>query len=139
MSASSDPPRPTDTQSCEVGGCRVLVVEDNADISRLTTLLLRQWGFDVLAVSSGHVVVETARSFRPQFIILDIGLPVLDGYAVAELIRDDPVLSKVTIIAVSAYGPEVHPDRSGRAGFNYHLTKPVRLDDLLTLLNPRHG
>ena len=92
---------------------RVLVVEDNArePIARLMTLLLQHCGFDVRTLFDGHRVLATARSFRPHFILLDIGLPGMDGYQVAEQLRSDSDLNAVVIIAVSGYSP-LAPSRS---------------------------
>jgi DNA-binding response OmpR family regulator len=113
---------------------RVLVVEDNPDIARLMTLLLQHAGFDVRTLFDGHLVLATARSFRPHFILLDIGLPGMDGYQVAEQLRSDSDLKDVVIIAASAYSPDMHPSRSRPACFDHHLTKPVSLETLLPLL-----
>jgi DNA-binding response OmpR family regulator len=113
---------------------RVLVVEDNADLARLLTLLLQHCGFDVQTLSDGHLVLATARSFRPHFILLDIGLPDMDGYQLAELLRKDPDLKKVVIIAMSAYSSDMHPNRLRRAKFDHYLVKPVEFESLLSLL-----
>jgi DNA-binding response OmpR family regulator len=120
-----------------LGNYRVLVVEDNADIARLVTLLLQHCGFDVRTLMAGHLVLATARSFRPHFILLDIGLPGVDGYQVAELLREDPDLKNVVIIAISAYSPGTHPGRSGPARFDHYLVKPVNFESLLSLLKSR--
>ena len=96
--------------------------------------LLLHCGFDVRTLFDGHLVLATARSFRPHFILLDIGLPGMDGYQVAEQLRSDSDLKDVVIVAVSAYSPDRHPSRSRPACFNHHLTKPVGLENLLSLL-----
>lgn len=114
---------------------RVLVVDDNVDLAQLTTWLLRKCGFVVETVYSGPSGVAAARLFQPHFIVLDIGLPGLDGYQVAEMIRSDPELNHVVIIAMSAYGPDNQRSRSPSTYFNYHLTKPVAFDDLLPFLS----
>jgi CheY-like chemotaxis protein len=113
---------------------RVLVVEDNPDIARLTSLMLEYSGFDVRALFDGYQVLATARAFRPQFILLDIGLPGIDGYEVAGLLRSDRDLIEMVIIAISAYSPREHPSRSHRGHFDHFLTKPVGLETLLSLL-----
>lgn len=122
--------------NCLLGDARyrVLVVEDNANNARLMTLLLLHFGFDVRTLFDGRLVLATARSFRPHFILLDIGLPGMDGYQVAEQLRSDSDLKDVVIIAVSAYSPDWHPSRSRPTCFNHHLTKPVGLESLLPLL-----
>jgi DNA-binding response OmpR family regulator len=116
--------------------CRVLIVEDNADIARLMTLLLQHCGFDVQTLFDGHLVLATARSFRPHFVLLDIGLPGMDGYQVAEQLRGDSDLKDMVIIAVSAYSPDMHPRRSRLPAFDHYLVKPVKFESLLSLLKP---
>ncbi len=113
---------------------RVLIVDDNVPLAQLLVLLLYQSGFEVRTVDSGHLALDAALAFRPHFILLDIGLPGLDGYQVAEQIRNDPILKSVVIIAISAYGPDYRAERRCRADFNHYLTKPVLIDDLLPLL-----
>lgn len=118
---------------------RVLVAEDHIDLSRIITWMLRHCGFDVQAVLDGLQILPTARSFKPHFILLDIGLPGLDGYQAAELIRDDPELNDIIIIAISAYAPDVPSCRNRRSCFDHHLTKPVDIKTILPLLVPRQS
>lgn len=113
---------------------RVLVVDDNADIARLMTLLLQHNGFDVRTLFDGPPVLAAARSFRPHFILLDIGLPGLDGYQVAAQLRGDSELNDMVLIAASGYSPDMYPNRSRPTRFDHHLTKPVGLETLLPLL-----
>jgi two-component system, sensor histidine kinase len=115
--------------------CRVLVVEDNPSVARMATLLLELYGLNVKTLSRGRPVVETARSFRPHFVLLDIGLPDLDGFQVAALLREDSELDSTVIIAVSAFSPDMYPTRT--APFDHYLVKPVDFDALITLL--RHS
>ena len=116
---------------------RVLIVEDNTDLARMIGLLLRHCGFDVKLAHDGRVVLAVARAFRPHFILLDIALPGLDGCHVAELLRADHDLDDVVIIALTAYAPEAVADRCIRGAFNFHLTKPASLEELLALMMPR--
>jgi DNA-binding response OmpR family regulator len=124
----------TNTPTCGAGSesCRVLVVEDNPNVARMATLLLELYGIDVETLSRGNPVVEMARSFRPHFILLDIGLPDIDGFQVAGLIRQDAELDSTVIIAVSAYSPDMYPTRT--APFDHYLVKPVDFDVLVSLL-----
>jgi CheY-like chemotaxis protein len=115
---------------------RVLVVDDNAVLAKLTSVLLVHRGFDVATASDGHVAIAMARSFRPHVILLDIGLPGMEGYQVGEVLRADAETRDAIIIAVSAYSRDVHPGRSGKAGFDHHLVKPVDSDALQLLFNP---
>jgi DNA-binding response OmpR family regulator len=117
--------------------CRVLVVEDNPNVARMSTMLLELYGIDVRTLSHGLAVCETARSFRPHFILLDIGLPDIDGFQVAELLRQDAELNSTVIIAVSAHSPDAYPART--APFDHYLVKPVDFDALVSLLRSGSG
>ena len=81
---------------------RVLVVDDNQDLVRTTSFLLKSQGFEVATAHDGCAAIEKARSFRPDFVLLDIGLPILDGYQVAERLRGDASTKEAMIIAISA-------------------------------------
>ena len=118
------------------GYLRVLVVEDNADLAKLTSVLLVHHGFDVATAADGQMAIESALSFRPHVILLDIGLPGMDGYQVADVLRADPKTRDSIIIAISAYDRDDYPGRSGQAGFDHHLVKPVDFDELVLLFNP---
>jgi CheY-like chemotaxis protein len=89
-------------------------------------------------VHDGFAAVDAARSFQPEFVLLDIGLPGMDGYQIASLLREDPRCKDAVIIAVSGYGQEDDLRRSRLAGFNHHLVKPVDFDSLTALLE-RHA
>jgi CheY-like chemotaxis protein len=125
-----------DETPSRIGPYRVLVVEDNPDLARTATLLLQLYGLEVKALATGLPVADTARSFRPHFILLDIGLPDIDGYEVAERLRKDPVMNAITIIGVSAYSPGMYPGRERPEHFDHYLVKPVNFTALLTLLAP---
>lgn len=112
---------------------RVLVVDDNADLVRLTALLLSNRGFTVETAPDGPMAVKTARFFRPHVVLLDIGLPGMDGYDVAQALRSGVETKDAIIIAVSAYDRQAHHHRSVQAGFDHHLVKPVDLDSLFLL------
>jgi two-component system CheB/CheR fusion protein len=115
-------------------GLRVLVVEDNVDTARTMSLLLQQLGCATQEVHEGPPVVEAAKSFKPDAILLDVGLPGLDGYQIARLIRQTSELSQVRLIAVTGYGQQQDRERSINAGFDYHLVKPVQFDSLIATL-----
>ncbi|MDB5351017.1 MAG: luxQ 8, partial [Planctomycetota bacterium] len=115
-------------------GARVLVVDDNVDTARGMARLLKLLGHEVLAIHDGRAAVEAARAFRPGFVLLDIGLPGLDGYEVARGLRQDERSRDAVIIAVSGYGQEDDRRRSRAAGFDHHLVKPVDFDALISLL-----
>jgi PAS domain S-box-containing protein len=127
--ATEAPVRPTVQQ-----GMKILVVDDNADSARTLSLLLRTLGCTTEELHDGPPVVERAKSFLPDVILLDIGLPGLDGYQVARLIRQTPDLAHVRLIALTGYGQQQDRDRSRDAGFDRHLVKPVHLDSLIETL-----
>ncbi|HEX4330929.1 MAG TPA: response regulator [Usitatibacter sp.] len=104
---------------------RILVVEDNPDSAESLMLLLRSFGHDVSVVNDGREAVGAARRLRPDVILLDIGLPGMDGFHVARALRELPETSAVRLIAVSGYGQERDRERTKAAGFDLHLVKPV--------------
>jgi signal transduction histidine kinase len=115
-------------------GSRILVVDDNVDTALGMVRLLKMLGNEVIAVHSGPAAVEAARTFRPDFVLLDIGLPGMDGYQVASALRGDEAFKEAVIIAVSGYGQEEDRRRAQAAGFDHHMVKPVDFDSLVALL-----
>lgn len=114
---------------------RVLLAEDNRDISSSMSALLELEGFDVKTVHDGRDAVDAARVHSPEIILLDIGLAGLDGYYVAERLRNEVALTDTLIVAISGYDAEMFPARARRARFDHHLVKPIDMDVLLTLLS----
>ena len=113
---------------------RILVIEDNPDLRNGLKSLLEQVGHEVLACSDGEDGVVKALDRRPDVILVDIGLPKLDGYKVAKRLR--PVLSDgVMLVAVSGYGSEQDRLRAFAAGFDFHLTKPITLKAILDVVD----
>jgi CheY-like chemotaxis protein len=104
---------------------RILVVEDNVDSAEAMLLLLRQSGHEVMTVNDGAEAVGVARVFRPDVILLDIGLPGMDGYELAGKLRGMAETRDARMIAVSGYGQQKDRQRSTDAGFDLHLVKPV--------------
>lgn len=104
---------------------RVLVVDDNMDLAESLALLLRSKGYDVEVAYDGPAALEAAVSFKPEAVLLDIGLPGLDGFQVAGELRLRPPTESALIVAVTGYGQEDDQRRSREAGFDHHLVKPV--------------
>ena len=123
----------------EEGGRRVLVVDDNADAREALRFLLEDEGHEVRTAADGPEALAVAASFVPDVVLLDIGLPGMDGYEVARRLRDLPQCRSVFIAAVSGYGQPEDRIRSQEAGFDEHLLKPVSAGPLLALLEHRHG
>jgi CheY-like chemotaxis protein len=113
---------------------RVLVVDDTLDIVRTSAILLQHAGFEVRTASNGHDALKVAAEFHPQIALLDVGLPGLDGYEIARRLRADLTLQMMTLIAITAYGREEDRMRAKAAGFDHHLVKPVRFENLLSLI-----
>jgi PAS domain S-box-containing protein len=118
---------------------RVLVVDDNVDNARGLSRLLNLLGHDVRTAHDGPQAIEAARAHRPEVVLLDIGLPGMDGYEVAERLRADACCNDSLIIAVSGYGQPEDLRRSLAAGFDHHLVKPVDPDALMILFDRRPG
>jgi len=106
-------------------GWRVLVVDDNVDSADSIAMLLQVSGHEVRVVYSGQDALDMAGKYQPDIVLLDIGLPVMDGYEVARRLRKHPELKEVKLIAVTGYGQESDRLQSQEAGFDYHLVKPV--------------
>jgi signal transduction histidine kinase len=104
---------------------RILVVDDNFDAAESMQILLHKDGHEVSVVHDGAKAIEAARGFRPDVVLLDIGLPGMDGFQLAAAMRAMPETSGAQIIAVSGYGQDKDRQRSAQAGFDLHLVKPV--------------
>jgi two-component system CheB/CheR fusion protein len=113
---------------------RVLVVEDNRDSAESLRMLLSSQGYDVTLAFSGTEGVELAHRARPDVVVCDIGLPGMDGYAVARALRNDPGTRRVRLIAVTGYGQEGDRSRALESGFDTHLVKPADPESLLSLI-----
>ena len=112
---------------------RILVVDDNQDSAESMAMFLRIMGHEVRTAYDGLVAIEVAEEFQPEVILLDVGLPGLNGYKVAQRIRERRG-ANVVLIALTGWGQEEDRRRSKEAGLDHHLTKPVEFDDLTKLL-----
>jgi signal transduction histidine kinase/DNA-binding response OmpR family regulator len=117
--------------------CRVLVVDDHRDSGQSLAALLRLGGMDVRVAHDGSAALETAQTFGPEVVLLDIGLPGMDGYEVARRLRAQPSTRDAVLVAVTGYGQDEDRERSRQAGFEYHLVKPVDLGTLQTVIASR--
>ena len=114
---------------------RILVVDDNPDSATSLEKLLTMTGHEVRSVNDGLTGVAEAERFRPEVVLLDIGLPRLNGYDACRLIREQPWGTNMILVAVTGWGQEEDRRRSREAGFDGHLVKPVDLDELMKLLD----
>ena len=131
---ASQPAGPRVVAATERRGSRILVVDDNVDTARGLVRLLKLLGNEVEAAHDGVSAIDAARAFKPEFVLLDIGLPGMDGFEVARRLREESGCQASVIIAVSGYGQEEDRRRSREAGFDHHLVKPVDFDRLVSLL-----
>jgi PAS domain S-box-containing protein len=114
---------------------RILVVDDNCNNATSLGVLLRDLGQDVDTAYDGLTALDLARRHRPDVVLLDIGLPGMDGYEVARRCRAEKDLARTMLVAMTGYGKDEDRRRSQEAGFNVHLVKPVNLEDVWMLLN----
>jgi PAS domain S-box-containing protein len=113
---------------------RVLVVDDNQDAARMLGAWLEGQGWETQIANDGAHGLEIARSWQPQVALIDIGMPVMDGYQVARHLRESSEYKTMLLIAVTGYGQPSDRDRALEAGFDFHLTKPVNMDELKRLI-----
>jgi signal transduction histidine kinase/ActR/RegA family two-component response regulator len=133
-SAAQGADGPMATVDGAIAALKVLVCDDNVDSTDTLAALLRSIGHEVRTTYEGGAALRTAIEFRPDVMVLDLGMPGLDGYAVAQAVRKDATLTGVRLIALSGYG---HPDarqRTAEAGFDVHLVKPVEVGVLVAAL-----
>jgi two-component system OmpR family response regulator len=112
----------------------VLIVDDNEDTVESTAELFALWDHDVRIAHSGPEALKLATEDPPDVVLLDIGLPEMDGYEVARHLRQDPRTKDAMLIAISGYGQQQDLQLSREAGFDKHLTKPVNMEKLNDLL-----
>jgi len=113
---------------------RILIVDDNIDAAESLGMVLQAAGQDVWLAHDGETALAVAMAHPPHVVLLDIGLPLLDGYEVAKRLRRQQGLADVVIVAITGYGHERDRDMSASAGFNHHLLKPVDLTAVLNIL-----
>jgi CheY-like chemotaxis protein len=113
---------------------RIVVADDNEDSAQSFAMLLSFSGYEVRIATDGEQALDTMRDFRPDVAFLDIGMPRLSGYEVAEAVRAEPWGREMKLIAVTGWGQEDDKQRARSAGFDQHLVKPVDPSDVDRLL-----
>jgi PAS domain S-box-containing protein len=126
--------RNNDHEEAKSPGLRVLVVDDNRDAAISMEMFLRAWGYDTRVVHDGQTALEAIQEYHPDVVLLDIGLPGLSGYEVAEQLRQFPDGEKTEVIALTGYGQEEDRQRTQRLGISHHLIKPIDPHQLRELL-----
>jgi CheY-like chemotaxis protein len=116
-------------------GRRVLIVDDNVDAAQSLALILEDWQHVVEYCYDSTKAIAIAQQFRPDVVLLDIGMPNLNGFDLARQFRATPELKTVRLVAVTGYGTPIHLDAGKNAGFEHHLVKPVDLEKLEEVLS----
>jgi PAS domain S-box-containing protein len=125
----------TDAVAPATIGRRILVADDNQDAADSLAMILELGGHDVRVAHDGRAALSMAQTFRPDTVLLDIGMPHLNGYEVAQALRQEPWGSEMCLIALTGWGQESDRQRAIDAGFDRHLTKPVDAVELEALLS----
>jgi len=118
---------------------RILIIDDNADASEALAMLLANEGHEVETCLDGVSGISAAATFSPDVVLLDIGLPDMDGYEVSRRLRESGSNRNVILVAVTGYGLPSDHLRSAEAGFDHHLTKPVDYEALIRLFGAMPG
>jgi len=124
-------PRPA---AARAGASRILVVDDLAASAETLMTLLEMEGFQVRVAHEGQQALDIARAFRPEVVLLDIGLPGMNGFEVARGLRAQPESRDALLIALTGYGEVESRTRSAQAGFDFHMVKPADVNLLLAML-----
>lgn len=114
---------------------RVMVIDDNKDAAESMSMLFELWGHEVMCAYDGRAALAAAPKYRPDAVFLDIGLPGMDGYEIAERLRELPESADTVLVALTGYGQDEDRRRSREAGFDHHLVKPVAPETLQKLLD----
>ncbi len=114
---------------------RVLVVDDNVDAAESVAMLLALEGHEVRSVHAAQDALEAARAFRPHVVLLDIGMPGMDGYEVARQLRSQHLIERMRLVAITGYGQQSDRARAREAGFDQHLVKPVDPETLQAVID----
>jgi CheY-like chemotaxis protein len=113
---------------------KVLVVDDNVQIAHSLTLIFQDWGCQARMVHNGAAALEAVRAQHPDLVILDLSMPGMDGYEVARRLRQEQGANRLTLVALTGYTQGNERDRALRAGFDYHMVKPIELGSLKALV-----
>lgn len=114
---------------------RMLVVDDDEACAKTLMWTLEMLGYTAKTALDGQTAIKLAKDFRPDVILLDIGLPGMNGYEICQAMRKDPALQNTIFIAQTGWGQKAHRERAKVAGFDYHLVKPIDIEVLKNILS----
>jgi PAS domain S-box-containing protein len=135
VEAAAEKSEPSRAAEVSGAGRRVLIVDDNVDTARMTGRLLKSLGFEVRLCHDGSTGIEEAREFGPAVVLLDIGLPGLNGFEVAQTLREEACCGDSLIIGISGYGDQQAREKARVAGFDLYLVKPVDMEAVTQLVS----
>lgn len=124
----------TKKNSC-FANLRILIVDDHPDITDSLAMLIRHWGIRVQVANHGKSALAILGEFNPHIILLDIGMPEMDGYEVAKKIRQNRQYDSIKLVALTGWNQKKDRIKSKNYGFNEHIAKPIDMDDLHELFN----
>jgi CheY-like chemotaxis protein len=133
------PDQAPESTGAPAAGLKVLVVDDNVDAAETLSLVLEMAGCSTRMLHEGSQVLQGAQDFGPDVILLDIGLPGMNGYEVAQRLRQESRFARTLLVAITGWGTEQDRRRSQESGFDHHLTKPVDYSALEPLLRQAAG
>ncbi len=113
---------------------RILVVDDNEGCAKMLMWTMEMLGHDAQFALSGQTAIELAKSFRPEIVLLDIGMPGMNGYETCEAMNKEPGLENTIFIAQTGWGQKEHQERSKKSGFHHHLVKPINIEALKNII-----
>ncbi len=132
--AESSEGKAVDTSAKSSANRRILVVDDNVGAARLLSIVVKALGHEVQTASNGQEAIERGRAFEPEIVIMDIGMPVMDGYQAARVIRSEAWGQGIVLIALTGWGQDDDKQKTRDAGFDCHLVKPVEPDTIRKIL-----
>jgi CheY-like chemotaxis protein len=124
-----------ETVQAPVNPLRVMIVDDNDASAKTLGWAIEAAGHEVMIADSGQAAIENVKEFLPQVVLLDIGLPGMNGFEICQVMRQMPELAKTTFIAQTGWSTDEHKRMAAEAGFDHHLVKPVSLARIEELLN----
>ena len=121
------------------GALKIIVADDNADAASTMSIVLKYNGYDAHPAYGAPSALELARKLRPQVMLIDIEMPTMDGYELAQAVRNDPKLRQTMLIAVTGYDRDHPRAQSFASGFDHHLLKPIDPFEIVALIEKHTG
>lgn len=129
-------PHPTRLEKLWImpGSLKIIVADDNDDAASTLSIILKYNGYDAHAVAEPHSALALAKELVPQVMLIDIEMPGMNGYELAQAVREDPRMERSMLVAITGYGGDHHRSKAMEAGFDHHLLKPVDTEEIVSLI-----